>query len=169
MVMKKQWKETDYGKKLRDPRWQKRRLEIMERDEFRCQHCMDSEETLNVHHCYYSKGNDPWDYPNTSLVTLCETCHEEETASNKIDKLAFIEIFCRLGFLSRHFNDISSTMYEEISRGNLAFSNGVHRDLFASVLGWAIGNSNMRYLMQEKYFEFLKEKREKADEREKNG
>ena len=65
-----------YSEKLRDPRWQKLRLEIMGRDEFRCRLCRSKEKTLNVHHSYYSKGANPWDYPNDSLVTVCEGCHK---------------------------------------------------------------------------------------------
>ena len=30
-----------YSEKLKDPRWQKKRLEILERDNFRCQYCGD--------------------------------------------------------------------------------------------------------------------------------
>lgn len=65
-----------YSEKLRDPRWQKLRLEIMERDRFQCRLCRDTEKTLNVHHSFYSKGWNPWDYPNASLVTACEDCHK---------------------------------------------------------------------------------------------
>ena len=71
--------ESPYSKKLRDPRWQKMRLEVMQRDEFACQHCSDGTSTLNVHHKEYERGRDPWDYPMEWLVTLCESCHEAET------------------------------------------------------------------------------------------
>lgn len=30
---------------------------------------------LNVHHKYYVNGNNPWEYDNEALVTLCEDCH----------------------------------------------------------------------------------------------
>lgn len=64
-----------YAEKLRDPRWQKKRLEVMNRDGFKCKSCGDATSTLNVHHKYYEKGAMPWDYPETALVTLCEKCH----------------------------------------------------------------------------------------------
>lgn len=64
-----------YSEKLRDPRWQKKRLEIMERDEFTCQGCGDAKSTLNVHHLRYIKNKEVWDYDNLILVTLCEPCH----------------------------------------------------------------------------------------------
>ncbi len=39
-----------YSEKLKDPRWQKKRLEIFQRDEFHCQQCGDGENTLCVHY-----------------------------------------------------------------------------------------------------------------------
>ncbi len=74
-------KERTYAEKLRDPRWQKKRLEILERDEWTCQLCGDKETTLVVHHRWYRKGKDPWDYPDNCLATLCESCHEQETGA----------------------------------------------------------------------------------------
>ena len=69
----------DYHEKLKDPRWQKKRLEIMERDNFTCQRCLDIESSLQVHHRHYEWDEDPWDYDDRYLVTLCEKCHECET------------------------------------------------------------------------------------------
>ena len=63
--------------KYKDPRWQKKRLEIMERDNFTCQSCGDTESTLNVHHTYYEKGKKPWEYPDVTLITWCENCHKD--------------------------------------------------------------------------------------------
>lgn len=68
----------EYSEKLRDPRWQKKRLEIFNRDNWHCQWCTKKEVTLAVHHLYYDKGKYPWDYPNEALITLCEGCHNIE-------------------------------------------------------------------------------------------
>jgi len=68
-----------YSEKLRDPRWQKKRLQIMERDEFTCRDTSETGETLNVHHSWYAKG-DPWDTPDEFLLTLSETAHKERQA-----------------------------------------------------------------------------------------
>lgn len=65
-----------YTEKLRDPKWQRKRLQIMERDSFTCLECGDKSTTLNVHHGCYLPGCDPWDYPDHVLHTLCEPCHE---------------------------------------------------------------------------------------------
>lgn len=64
-----------YIELLRDPRWQRKRLEVMSRDQFRCLQCGSKVKTLNVHHQYYIKGRMPWEYSNDSLLTLCEDCH----------------------------------------------------------------------------------------------
>lgn len=69
-----------YSEKLRDPRWQKRRLEIMDRADFTCENCGFGDKTLNVHHRIYRKGSEPWEYADTELECLCETCHEESHA-----------------------------------------------------------------------------------------
>lgn len=75
----KSWaKNKSYFDLLRDPRWQKKRLEIMHRDSFKCTACHCDNETLNVHHRYYQDGQKPWEYEDVSLVTLCESCHKEE-------------------------------------------------------------------------------------------
>lgn len=62
-----------YAEKLKDPRWQRLRLEVYQRDGFACRYCQDTKTTLNVHHLEYS-GN-PWDAPIDKLITLCEHCH----------------------------------------------------------------------------------------------
>lgn len=66
-----------YSDLLKDPRWQKKRLEILQRDNFQCRCCESKTKTLHVHHSYYIKGNDPWEYDNAVLLTLCEDCHAE--------------------------------------------------------------------------------------------
>lgn len=67
-----------YAEMLKDPRWQKKRLEILERDEWACQMCHSGDKTLHVHHNYYDYSLLPWEYPEESLITLCEECHKDE-------------------------------------------------------------------------------------------
>jgi hypothetical protein len=68
-----------YFEKLKDPRWQKLRLEIMQRDGFACVNCGDKDSTLHVHHKFYRKGAAPWEYLDDALETLCEACHQNIT------------------------------------------------------------------------------------------
>jgi len=62
-----------YSEKLLDPRWQKKRLEILQRDNFTCSCCGDTKETLHVHHVKYN--GEPWDIDSSLLITFCATCH----------------------------------------------------------------------------------------------
>jgi hypothetical protein len=69
-------KKNDFTDQYNDPRWQKKRLEIMERDRFVCNECGDADSKLNVHHRYYIKGKKIWDYQSDILITLCDDCHK---------------------------------------------------------------------------------------------
>lgn len=71
---------STYYEKLRSPQWQRKRLEIMERDSFTCQCCETKEKNLQIHHVYYLPNKKPWEYDNESLITLCCDCHDEITA-----------------------------------------------------------------------------------------
>ena len=96
-----------YRDRLLDPRWQKKRLEIMDRDGFKCGYCPNTHITLHVHHKYYLPNADPWDYPNEALITLCENCHiiEEELKSCQGD---FIRMLQKIGFLNAHFEQCAT-------------------------------------------------------------
>lgn len=73
-----------------DPRWQRRRLEIMQRADFKCEACADGESTLNVHHVRYKRDVKPWEYTDKELICLCQDCHGErhERTNDLIDMLA---------------------------------------------------------------------------------
>jgi 5-methylcytosine-specific restriction enzyme A len=68
---------THYQRQLRDPRWQRRRLHIFERDGWACVECGARDKELQVHHTTYVWGQAPWEAPTRSLVTLCVTCHRK--------------------------------------------------------------------------------------------
>ena len=65
-----------YQADLLDPRWQRKRLEIFQRDDFECIRCGAKDRTLTVHHRSYHLK--PWDCPNIDLETMCEPCHHNE-------------------------------------------------------------------------------------------
>ncbi len=67
-----------YSEKLKDPRWQRKRLEILSRDNWKCTKCGDDKSTLHVHHEKY-KG-EPWEIDNSKLKTVCHVCHTKEHA-----------------------------------------------------------------------------------------
>lgn len=66
-----------YAQKLQDPRWKAKRIQILERDKYKCQWCGIRDALFDVHHHYYLAGREPWDYPDCSLVTLCRDCHSK--------------------------------------------------------------------------------------------
>ena len=68
--------KVSYYELLKHPKWQKRRLEVLQEAGFRCEKCGAEDATLHVHHAYYEKGLAPWDYPAQSLHNLCENCHK---------------------------------------------------------------------------------------------
>lgn len=70
-----------YYQALKHPKWQRKRLEVMNRDNFQCALCKDSETQLHVHHkSYNNKTGMPWDVEDSELITLCEHCHYEVEA-----------------------------------------------------------------------------------------
>lgn len=70
---------TKQQKKLYDhPQWQKKRLEILSRDGFKCVACGEDEKTLNVHHKSYIWNNKPWEYEHDNFITYCDKCHKAE-------------------------------------------------------------------------------------------
>lgn len=77
----------------------------MERDDFTCQSCGDTETTLHVHHKTYRKNAQLWDYDDTNFVTYCDQCHnkihEEKDffltyidTAEKMRRLATMSYFC---------------------------------------------------------------------------
>ena len=66
---------TIYQEKLRHPKWQEKRLRIMDRANFTCEWCGSKDKPLHVHHGYYERGREPWDYPDDTLYCICEDCH----------------------------------------------------------------------------------------------
>jgi len=68
--------DMTYSEKLKDPRWQRLRLELMEAAGWMCQECGSLTKTLEIHHIVYLRC-DPWDYPRHLYQVLCCDCHDE--------------------------------------------------------------------------------------------
>ena len=77
-----------YSDLLQHPRWQKKRLEVLEAAEFRCEECGASDKTLHVHHIYYAKGKKPWEYHAAFLRCLCRDCHATAEAYREAVSIA---------------------------------------------------------------------------------
>ena len=104
--MERSKRQEEYIKKLRDPRWQKMRLEIFERDGWQCTACSDDKSMLCVHHLECLPGRDPWDVPPSSLVTLCESCHNEETEQRPQEEANLLRLLRKNGFMASAIGEI---------------------------------------------------------------
>ena len=72
-----------YKEQLLHPRWQRRRLEILQRADWKCEKCREEDKTLHVHHKIYRKGAMAWEYEDDELIALCKDCHESEHQDEK--------------------------------------------------------------------------------------
>jgi hypothetical protein len=74
-----------YKEDLEHPKWQKKRLQILERDGWRCVACGANDIQLHAHHTVYTKGAKPWEYDDDILVTLCKHCHHNAHWIDRIE------------------------------------------------------------------------------------
>ena len=78
-----------YGSLLFDPRWRKKRSEIIKRDSNSCVVCKVNG-NLQVHHRQYHfvvRDNQfklPCEYEDRLLITLCELCHKRGHSKYKV-------------------------------------------------------------------------------------
>ena len=140
---------TAYQQKLLDPRWQRKRLEILQRDNWCCQVCFQDDITLHIHHRYYNQGKDPWDYPAKALVTLCEICHETETQYRRDDEALLLSALREVGFWHDDIN-------------NLACAFGASAQTFspratAYMLIWLLGQPGEMQAAMQRYLAWLQE------------
>ena len=103
-----------YWEKLQDPRWQKKRLKILERDGFKCRDCGATEKTLHVHHCFYENG-EPWDARANVLLTVCADFHAIRQEAEDDAKRA-------LGYL------LAKMTTEAITLLSITLDNEAHRE-----------------------------------------
>lgn len=137
-------KRKEYSILLKDPRWQKKRLKILERDGWECNGCGNSETTLHVHHLHYHKNKDPWEYDDNYLISLCEDCHHIEYLKLKEEKDAFCDAFSSKGMMSCHFSEMATA-----ARGMEPFHNP---DVMASVISKILMNPIIIAMLCEVYF-----------------
>lgn len=64
----------EYLRYLQSPEWQEKRLQVLQRDKYRCVDC-GARKRLEVHHTSYKRV---FKEDLDDLITLCRACHEEE-------------------------------------------------------------------------------------------
>ena len=100
-----------YNEKLKDPRWQRKRLEILQRDNWACTQCGVEDRTLHVHHLRYIRGREPWDYAPEFLVTLCADCHQVEYEFRKQAETALLDILRERRFFCGDVTQLAEAIY----------------------------------------------------------
>ena len=126
----------NYSEQLKSPMWQKKRLKIMERDNFSCKICGDNKNILNIHHYVYKNNASAWEYTDSMLITLCEKCHglihsiDSDFAvkfirftPNATRQMCFGSEYIKdmgLSLFNQH-KDISSLMFDYIEFGSIVF------------------------------------------------
>lgn len=138
----------EYSKKLKDPRWQKLRLKVLERDEWACQNCFDTKSMLSVHHLYYTNDEEPWDYPMEAFITLCSECHSAEREKWPRVEQELLFILKKKGFLVKDVLDIT----EGFKQAKVFFSASVT----SSTIKWALKSPKVFNAFGDLYFEGLK-------------
>jgi hypothetical protein len=83
--------KSEYSEKYKDPRWQKKRLEVLEKANWKCRDCGSSTATLHVHHSYYVAGRNPWEYPERTMMCLCEECHSDVHQNRNENGVQYVE------------------------------------------------------------------------------
>lgn len=138
---------ASYWELLRHPLWQEKRLRVMERAGFSCERCRNGEQTLNVHHAYYTKGAKPWEYPDDALRCLCEPCHEECEQERKLLLVHLPRIsknnFQRLLGFARYYESDSvaeSSDYEDVPDFSID-----SKDVFVGALSAALLDGHQEY------------------------
>lgn len=154
-----------YAAKLKDPRWQKKRLEVLDRAGWVCEMCGDGESMLHVHHKQYLRGREPWEYDADQLASLCATCHKEGHGSpdrmlNVISRLAvdgpcgrdtaamliagfvgnepdfeFLRTYWHLGNIAQQMSGMSVDSLKDLAAFLHAKSNKSEQDLALSIGG----------------------------------
>lgn len=69
--------DSTFSESYKHPKWQQKRLQVFEADNYTCRRCGAKESQLHAHHMQYIKGRKPWEYPDANFVTLCDDCHAE--------------------------------------------------------------------------------------------
>ena len=140
-------KSNSYLEQYRSPKWQKLRLEILERDEWTCQKCFDDESQLQVHHRKYIYGNKVWEYDESYLVTLCDKCHQVESKNMKGEMDVFVEILNKNLFSEQ-------VLFLRDTLGYFLFMKKYPNKLFVDAVSWHILYHNEN--MVKSFLEFCK-------------
>lgn len=79
----------NYKEEFSTNEWQRKSGNKKYLDDFTCQICGSKKRLVHVHHHFYIEGRHLWEYPDETLITICEECHAKE---HKFDNQELIEV-----------------------------------------------------------------------------
>jgi len=62
---------ADFADKFEDPRWKRKRDDLLSRRNYECEDCGELHRDAQVHICYYTKGRKLWEYPDRAYKCYC--------------------------------------------------------------------------------------------------
>ena len=134
-----------YSDLIKSPKWQKRRLEILQRDNFTCQECGDTESQLHVHHIGYA--DNPLEVNPKLLKTLCVSCHDYETEWLNSLKPCLFQDLRNVGLNASALSSLAWLFESSKDRGWDEYTIGLISDLINNdeFWEWAINKFNEKY------------------------
>jgi hypothetical protein len=104
-----------YKDQIKSPKWQKKRLEILNLRGFKCEKCNCDEKQLHVHHRFYLKNRKAWEYDNDVFQVLCYVCHENEHNNTKTKNFELYDyIFEELKFEIKSDKMVRALEYKNV-------------------------------------------------------
>jgi hypothetical protein len=116
-----------YSDQLKNPQWQKRRLERLQDANWTCAMCGNKEKQLHVHHKRYVKGRMAWEYADIELSVLCNSCHDKTHAMLDVisDILVHVNLEAFFANLVGHY-----AVYGGIGPNTISFAKDVSEAAF---------------------------------------
>lgn len=70
-------RSTGYDSKLSSPEWQAFARRVRRERGNACEMCKRGHVVTQVHHWFYERNREPWEYRTDEVVVLCHGCHKE--------------------------------------------------------------------------------------------
>lgn len=123
--------KKSYAEKLKDPRWQRKRLEVFKAYGWQCRKCWSKDKELHVHHLVYDKGAQPWEYDNRDLIPLCVDCHK---AADDREALRLFKLY--MATTGHSLNQVRRVAEIVVNTGSeiLSENHGIHSSLVAAII-----------------------------------
>ncbi len=142
---------TSYSDKLLDPRWQRKRLQIFERDKWTCRWCNQHNNTLVVHHKDYLPNKEPWEYPDNLLITLCQECHKMEQDRQETEQSLLHHLRGYFTVLDLAIIDNGLESLEDDFASSETY-------MLAEVIRWLCSDTNIREELSTRCWEMIQER-----------